>query len=127
MPQSPEEIREALGSNPPVSVRTKAHGPFGVLQLQAELGDRLHTGTKAGRPSDPAWTIRRLVGFRPQTWQALIDIAARLSTPRRRVSPGQVAATLLEDSVTNLRDISLPPTGDPRPDTRSRNRKRHAS
>jgi hypothetical protein len=42
------------------------------------------------------------VGLRPETWRALTEIAARLSTPRRRVSPGQVAASLIEDSVARL-------------------------
>src|SRR5688572_7728576 len=102
MPRSAEEIRKALGANQPAPVRTEPHGPFGVLQLQAELVDRLRSGGGAGRPSDPSWTIRRLVGFRPETWSALTEIAARLSTPRRRVSPGQVAASLIEDSVAKL-------------------------
>ena len=108
MSRSPEEMRKALGANQPVPVRTQPHGPFGVLQLQAELAERLHTGAGAGRPSDPSWTIRRLVGFRPDTWRALTEIAARLSTPRRRISPGQVAASLIEDGLTKLGASSSP-------------------
>lgn len=78
MPRSSEEIRRALGANQPVRVRTQPHGPFGVLQLKAELAGRLHTAGGAGRPSDPSWTIRRLIGSRPDTWRALSEIAARL-------------------------------------------------
>ncbi|MPZ13890.1 MAG: hypothetical protein GEU73_05625 [Chloroflexi bacterium] len=127
MPRSSEEMRKALGANQPVPVRTQLHGPFGVLHLQAELAERLHTGGGAGRPSDPAWTIRRLVGFRPDTWRALTEIAARLSSPRRRVSPGQVAASLIEDSVAKLRESSTPLDGEPHPGRAGRRRKSHVS
>jgi hypothetical protein len=127
MPRSSEETRKALGANQPVPVRTQPHGPFGVLQLQSELAERLQTGAGAGRPSDPTWTIRRLVGFRPDTWQALAELAAQLSTPERRVSPGQVAARLIEEGVTQLQASLLPPIGAPQPDAASRRQKRHAS
>src|SRR5438876_26530 len=76
MARSPKEMRKALGANQPVPVRTKADGPFGVLQLQAELAERLLIRARVGRPSDPAWTIRCLVGFRSETWRTLSEIAA---------------------------------------------------
>lgn len=120
MPRNSGQMGKALGANQPVPVRTQPHGPLGVLQLQAELADRLYTGGGAGRPSDPSWTIRRLIGFRPGTWRALTEIAARLSTPRRRVSPGQVAASLIEGSVAKLGESSGPANGEPRPDRASR-------
>src|SRR3712207_605121 len=106
MSRSSEEIRAALGANQPVPVRTPPHGPFGVMQLQAELAERLRPRSRAGRPSDPEWTMRRLVGFRPETWRALAEIAAQVSTPQRRVSPGQVAARLIEDGLARLRGSS---------------------
>lgn len=127
MPRTSEEIRKALGANQPVPVRTQPHGPFGVLQLQAELAERLQTGGGAGRPSDPSWTIRRLVGFRPDTWRTLTEIAARLSTPRRRISPGQVAASLIEDSVAKLGDDSVALNGESQPEQARTRRRRHGS
>jgi len=127
VPRSPEEMRKALGANQPVRVRTQPHGPFGVLQLKAELAERLHTAGGAGRPSDPSWTIRRLIGFRPDTWRALTEIAARLSTPRRKVSPGQVAASLIEDGVARLGTNAVPTNLEPGPGEATRRRKRHAS
>src|SRR6266511_5203995 len=127
MRRSAKEMRKALGTNQPVPVRTQPHGPFGVLQLQAELAARLHAGSGAGRPSDPSWTIRRLVGFRPDTWRALNAIAARRSTPRRRVSPGQVAASLIEESVAKLGESSAPPSGEPEPVRATTRRKRDVS
>lgn len=127
MSRGPEEMRKALGANPPVPVRTQPHGPFGVLQLQGEIAERLQTSSRAGRPSDPAWTIRRLVGFRPETWRALAEMATKLSTPRRRVSPGQLAASLIEESVTKLRDSPPPSNGESQPHLASGRRKRAGS
>ncbi len=104
MAQNSVNIRRALGAETVVPVKTQPHGPFGLLQLQAELAERLGATGRPGRPSDPSWTIRRLIGFRPETWQALVELADRASTPRRRVSPGQVAARILEEGVTRLRE-----------------------
>jgi hypothetical protein len=119
MPMNPDEVAEALGASRSFPVSTRPTVPFGILQLQAELSEqlRLPSGAKAGRPSDPDWTIRRLVGFRPETWQALAEIAAQASTPRRRVSPGQVAARLIEDGIAQLRASPSRPERDPCPET----------
>lgn len=98
-------MAEALGASRSFPVEARPTLPFGILQLQVELAERLRApeAGRARRPSDPAWTIRRLVGFRPEMWQALAEIAEQASTPRRRLSPGQVAARLIEDGVTRLR------------------------
>jgi len=120
MSGSPEEVCRALGADLAEPVRAQPHGPFGVLQLQRELAKRLHTRGRAGRPSDPAWTIRRLVGFRPETWQALSEMAIRLSTTRRRVSPGQVAASLIEERVAQLQKGREPLNREPQHAARGR-------
>jgi hypothetical protein len=121
MPVNPDEMAEALGATRSFPVSARPTVPFGILQLQAELADRLRapSGAKAGRPSDPECTIRRLVGFRPETWQALAEIAAQASTPRRRVSPGQVAALLIEDGIARLRASSSRPDRDTLPEASS--------
>jgi len=124
MSRNREQTRKALGANQPIAVRAEPHGPFGVLQLQGELAKRLHTSGRAGRPSDPAWTIRRLVGFRSETWEALSEMAIRLSTTRRKVSPGQVAASLIEERVAQLQEGSGPNDGEPEPGVAPRRRKR---
>ena len=83
-------------------MRSKSHGPFGVAALAREVQDRLvSTG---GRPSDAAPTIRRLVTIRKTVWQDLQRRAARLSTPGRSVSPGQLAAILLEKGLKGLEE-----------------------
>jgi hypothetical protein len=103
VPRTPEEISHALGAGQPLPVRAEPHGPFGILRLQEELASRLQTRAGGGRPSDPERTIRRLVSFRPETWKTLTQMAFQLTTSDRRVSPGQVAATLVEESVAQLR------------------------
>jgi hypothetical protein len=122
MSRSPDDVRAALGAHQPIPLRTRPHGPFGVLELQAELAERLRTHSSAGRPSDPDWTIRRLVGFRPETWRALTEIAARASTPQRRISPGQVAARLIEDGLERVRASSTPSDSDALPGAASSRR-----
>ena len=94
------KIGEELGSSQSFKVRSTPHGPFGVAALAREVQDRLvSTG---GRPSDTAPTIRRLVTIRKTVWQDLQRRAARLSAPGRSVSPGQLAAILLEKGLESL-------------------------
>jgi hypothetical protein len=45
MARSPQDVRTALGANAPVPVLAEPHGPFGVLQLQAELAEQLRPPT----------------------------------------------------------------------------------
>jgi hypothetical protein len=100
-----EDLRRALGADVPARVRRTGHGPFGVLALSADIAARLRPGAggRPGRPTDPAWELRRLVGFRRETWEALGEIAERASTAERQVSPAQVAAVLIEEGVARLR------------------------
>ena len=94
------KIGEELGSSRSFKVRSKPHGPFGMAALAREVQDRLvSTG---GRPSDTAPTIRRLVTVRKAVWQDLQRRAARLSVSGRSVSPGQLAAILLEKGLEGL-------------------------
>ena len=96
------KIGEQLGSSRSFKVQSKSHGPFGVAALAREVQDRLvSTG---GRPSDTAPTIRRLVTIRKTVWQDLQRRAARLSTSGRSVSPGQLAAILLERGLKGLEE-----------------------
>jgi hypothetical protein len=103
--KSVEQMQRALSADTPRAVDAAPHGPFGALQLAAELRARLRpaAGARAGRPTDPDWAVRRLVGFRPETWHRLAEIAEEISTPQRRVSPAQVAALLVESGVERLK------------------------
>lgn len=84
--------------------KTAASAPSKILALQQALRGRLvSTG---GRPSDPAPTIRRLVTVRTQVWKELHRHATLLSRLGRPVSPGQLAAILLESSVSDLGPVT---------------------
>ncbi len=55
-----------------------------------------------GRPSDPAWAMRRLVPFQPKVWAELKRQAALLRAIGTGLSPAQLAAMLLERGVREL-------------------------
>lgn len=57
---------------------------------------RFRTPKGGGRVADPAMTERRLVGLGRTTLARLERLAKHFSTPRRRLSPMQVAAVLIE-------------------------------
>ena len=64
------------------------------LGLSQGFLSRLVSG--GGRPTDPSWTVRRLVPFSSETWSRLTAEARRLSTSSRRMTPAQLAAILIE-------------------------------
>jgi hypothetical protein len=97
-----EDLKEALGATRTFSIVSRPHGPFGVMALLDELKGRLVS--RGGRPSDRAPTVRRLVPLRKHVWKALQTQASALSRLGRHVSPGQLAAMLLERSVSDLED-----------------------
>jgi hypothetical protein len=78
----------------------RATARAGMLALQRELRGRFVSS--GGRPTDPAPTIRRLITVRKQVWKDLQRYAVLLSRLGQHVSPGQLAAILLERSVTEL-------------------------
>lgn len=92
----------SLGASRSFVVASKPHGPFGVAALLDEIQNRLVS--RGGRPSDPGPTIRRLVPIKKQVWRSLKTQAAYLSSHGKRVSPAQLAAMLVEKSVSQLRD-----------------------
>lgn len=95
-----DDLKKALGASKSFSIVSKPHGPFGVMALLDELKGRLVS--RGGRPADPAPTVRRLVPLRTHVWKELQARANVLSSPGRRVSPGQLAAMLLERSLSDL-------------------------
>lgn len=94
------DLREALGASRAFSIVSRPHGPFGVMELLEEVKGRIVS--RGGRPADSAPTIRRLVPLRKHVWKELQAQANLLSSLGRHVSPGQLAAMLLERSVSDL-------------------------
>lgn len=97
----PEDVALALGASRHVALPSRgAQGPLGLVQLRAEVAERLRSS--GGRPTDPAWTVRRVVPFRPSGWAELEVLAARLTSAGRTVSPAQLAAVLIERGLAEL-------------------------
>jgi hypothetical protein len=72
----------------------------GLDLLADALSHRL--ASTGGRPTDPTWTLSRRVPFKPETWEALQNLAEELGMPGRSIAPGQLAATLVEERVAEL-------------------------
>lgn len=94
-------IAKAVGSDEPIRVwDDPSVSPQKLLSLAADMTRRLTS--RGGRPTDPDWTLKRPIPFKPETWEALERIAAAVTTSERRVTPGQVAAHVIEDPVARL-------------------------
>lgn len=91
-----------LGASKSFSVKGTAATPFAARGLAAEIQTRLVS--RGGRPSQSG-TKRRLVPVTEQLWSDLQAQARSLSSQgSRAVSPGQLAALLIEKGVARLGD-----------------------
>jgi len=92
------DIGKALGASRTIRLPRAPRDPLDAVMLirivQAEI--QPSQGQRPGRPTNEAWTLRRQIPFREETWSMLQAFANQLSTPERKVSPGQLAATILE-------------------------------
>lgn len=79
-------------------------GAFDMEDLARIMHQRLapSPGERTGRPSDPEWVRRPKVPMTEQTVRRLTAIAESLSTDKRKVSPMQVAAHLLEEAIARV-------------------------
>lgn len=94
-------IRQALGAGEAIPLASApSQGPLDLLQLRAELGGRLQSS--GGRPSDPEWSIRRLVPFKKNAWEKLELLAEQCRSTGQSVSPSQLAALLIERGLQRL-------------------------
>ncbi|HEX9735245.1 MAG TPA: hypothetical protein VGG06_25020 [Thermoanaerobaculia bacterium] len=104
--RSIQEIQEALGARRVVRLdQLPSQGPLDLLQLRAELQRRLRSS--GGRPTDPDWSIRRVVPFKEDHWRELEELAAACESGGQNVSPGQLAAVLVETGLRELRRKGL--------------------
>src|SRR5207244_3481536 len=96
-----QEFAELFGAKIVGEVPDVGGGPFGMARLAHLMHQRLtpSQGERPGRPTDSTWEDRPKVPMSEATQQRLAEIAEQMSTPRRRVSPMQVAAQLLEEAV----------------------------
>ena len=104
MATDPQIVAKLFGAKYVSEVPAVGGGPFGMAQLAHVLHQRLtpSQGQRPGRPTDASWDSRSKVPMSESTKQCLAELARRMSTPERQVSPMQVAAQLLEDAVRGV-------------------------
>jgi len=102
MARNIDRIAAKLGATVKGQVPDTGGGAFGMERLAKILAARLQPGQglRPGRPSDPNWVVQGKVPMTKETKQRLTSLAERLSGEGRRVSPMQVAAQILEESVS---------------------------
>lgn len=102
-----EEIAGQLGAEVIGQVPETGGGAFGVARL-ADIVEGLQTrlvpgqGKRAGRPSDASWVRHPKVPMSRATEQRLIRLAERASLGKRKVSPMQIAAQILEAALAGV-------------------------
>jgi len=100
-----DRVARLLGASRVVDVGPVEHTPFGMLALTDRVRRLRSTGPGGtGRPSNPRATVPRIVKFKPSIWRLLARVAreqARLTS--RQVSPAQVAAILIEETLVGNR------------------------
>lgn len=101
MAKNIKKIARSLGAKVVSKVPDTGGGAFGAARLASLLQRRLlpQRGERPGRPSDASWTHRSKVPMSDETLERLRRLAARMSDTKRKVSPMQVAAQILEENV----------------------------
>ncbi|MGQ0631486.1 MAG: hypothetical protein ACT4P1_10615 [Sporichthyaceae bacterium] len=93
-----DQLARRLGASRVVKVgHHSVLSPPELLGLAEVIRTRIRS--TGGRPTDPDLTTKRLVGFKPETWQRLQDAAQELGREGVSVAPSQLAAILIERSL----------------------------
>jgi hypothetical protein len=89
---------------PVPDVSSGAFGAARLARIMENLQARLipGQGRRAGRPSDSSWVRHPKVPMSEATERRLTALAERASTDRRKVSPMQIAAQILEDALAGI-------------------------
>ena len=94
-------VGQVLGASRVVALpNLPSRGPLDLLQLRAHVAQRLRSS--GGRPTDPDWTVQRLVPFREAGWERLVKLAEEMSSSERKVSPGQLAGILIDRALKDI-------------------------
>jgi hypothetical protein len=107
MAKNIERIADRLGAEVVGQVPDAGGGAFGAARLArviATLETRLvpGQGRRAGRPTDASWVRHPKVPMSEATARRLVRLAERASTGRRKVSPMQIAAQILEEALAGM-------------------------
>lgn len=115
-----DRIAKKLGADRMGNVRVSG-GYFGAMQLAAEVAQRFRVPPGGGRATDPQWTERRLIPLSPATLERLEEMADTL-----HAAPLQIAAILLEKSVSGIGEEEISELRESAPPYGSRSRKRES-
>jgi hypothetical protein len=98
-----EDLAAKLGADVIGTVPDYSAGAFGLAELAQTLRGRLEPsrGKRPGRPSVAQWTKRSKVPVGAETEARLEQLARMLSDEKRKVSPMQVAAQILEEATAS--------------------------
>jgi len=101
-------IAKDLGAKHVGTLPNVGGGAFGMARLAQMLHERLAPsyGKRPGRPTNDRWTEHPKVPMSAETLASLQELSARLSSDERKVSPMQLAAQLLEESVVQIAEPS---------------------
>ena len=112
MSEQLNRIRKKLGADFSTEVTDVGGGAFGAARMAgiiARLQTRLvpSQGLRPGRPTDPTWVESPKVPMSAATLERLSRFAATTSVGGRKISPMQLAAQLLEESLARLEQQGL--------------------
>ena len=104
MAKNVKRLAKKLGADIVGTVPDYSAGAFGAAKLAAILEERLvpGAGKRFGRPTDPRWKRHPKVPMSPKTVSELAELALFLSMGKRRISPMQVAAQILEQGLSSF-------------------------
>jgi hypothetical protein len=102
-----EELAESLGATVVGKLPKTGGGAFGAARLGKIVSDLQESlvpsrGKRPGRPTVSGWSLRPKVPMSRATKRRLEELARKASTPKREISPMQVAARLLEEALAEL-------------------------
>jgi len=104
MARNVDKLARGLGAQLKEKLPDVGGGAFGMARIAGILSRRLQPslGTRPGRPTDPKWVAQGKIPMSQETKERLTLLAEQMSQVGRRVSPMQLAAQLLEDSLAQL-------------------------
>jgi hypothetical protein len=94
-----ERLKRLLQPDVVLELGKLVSGPLDLLHLKEQLDRRRQSQGDTLAVAEP--TIERLIQFKPETWEALNQLAEQLEAQGACVTPAQVAALLIESSLAN--------------------------
>ena len=106
MAKNVKKLAKLLGAKIVGRVPDVGGGAFGAARLAHILTARLEPGEgdRPGRPTVSTWTRRPKVPMSEATEKKLVLLAKKASGEKRKVSPMQIAAQVLEEALAAYPD-----------------------